>query len=89
VRSGDSGLDSPEVHRPRGWIIGPGWGVDKGDEFIMQLGGELLRLDSYVAPPARIQASPHEDPDSLRTWLPPQGAIQRLASPREESDPFC
>jgi len=73
VRSGDSGLDSPEVHRPCGCIIGPGRGIDKGDEFVMQLGGELLRLDSYVAPPARIPASPREDSDSLRTWLPPQG----------------
>jgi len=32
VRSGDSGLDSPEVHGPRGWIIGSGRGDDKGDE---------------------------------------------------------
>ena len=32
VRSGDSGGDSPEVHGPRGWIIGPGRVVDKGDE---------------------------------------------------------
>jgi len=32
VRSGDSGLDSPEVHGPRGKIIGSGWGGDKGDE---------------------------------------------------------
>jgi len=71
VRSGDSGSDSPKVHRPRGWIIGPGRGVDKGDEFVMQLGGELLRLDSYMAPPVRIQASPHEDPDFLRTWFLP------------------
>jgi len=67
VRSGDSGLDSPEVQRPRGWIIGPGRGVDKGDEFVMQLGVELLHLDSYVAPPAGIEASPREDPVSLRT----------------------
>jgi len=73
VISGDSGLDSPAVHRPWGWIIGPGQGVDKGDEFVMQLGGELLRLDSYVAPSARIQGSPREDPDSLRMWLLPQG----------------
>jgi len=54
VRDGDSGLDSPEAHGPRGCIIGPGGGVDKGDEFVMQLGGGFLRLDSYVAPPARI-----------------------------------
>jgi len=73
MRRGDLGSDSPEVYGPRGWIIGPGRGVDKGDEFVMQLGGELLRLDSYVAPPARIQASPRKDPVSLRTWLPPQG----------------
>jgi len=73
MRSGDSGLDSPEVHRPHGRIIGPGRGIDKGDEFVMQLGGELLRLDLYVAPPTGIHASPREDPDSLRTWLPLQG----------------
>jgi len=86
VSSGDSGLDSSEVHRPRGWIIGPGQGVDKGDEFIMQLGGELLLLDSYVAPPARIQASSREDPVFLRTWFPPRKeANQRLVSPRKES----
>jgi len=77
MRSGDSGLDSPEVHRPRGWIIGPGRGVDKGDEFVMQLGGGLLRLDSYVAPPARIQASPREDPVSLGAWFLP---ARRLAN---------
>jgi len=71
VSSGDSGSDSPEVHRPCGCIIGLGRGVDKGDEFIMQLGGELLHLHSYVAPPARIQACPREDSDSLRTWFLP------------------
>ena len=32
VRGGDSGMNSPEVHRPRGRVIGPGWGIDKGDE---------------------------------------------------------
>jgi len=90
MRSGDSGSDSPEVHGPHGWIIGPGRGVDKGDKFVMQPGGELLRLDSYVAPPTRIQASPRDDPDSLRTWfLPARRLNQRLASPRKESDHIC
>ena len=55
MRSSDSRLDSREVHRPRGRIIGPGWGVDKGDEFVMQLGGVLLRLDF-------IRGSPRKDP---------------------------
>ena len=32
VRGGDSGMNSPEVHRPQGRVIGPGWGIDKGDE---------------------------------------------------------
>ena len=32
MRSGDSGLDFPEMHGPRGKIIGPGGGGDKGDE---------------------------------------------------------
>jgi len=80
VRSGDSDSDSPEVHRPRGWIIGSGWGVDKGDEFVMQLGGELLRLDLYVAPPARIQASPSEDSDFLRTWFLPARRLTNVWS---------
>ena len=90
MRSGDSGSDSPEVHRPRRWIIGPGQGVDKKDEFVMQLGAELLCLDSYVAPSARIQASPREDSDSLRmSFLPTRRLNQRLASPRKESDHIC
>ena len=80
MRSGDLGLDSPEVHRPRGWIIGPGRGVDKGDEFVMQLGGELLRLDSYVAPPAGIQASLREDPVSLHTWFLPARRLTNVLS---------
>jgi len=53
----------------------------------MQRSGVLLRLDSYVAPPARIQATPREDPDSLRTWPPCTGGLDhRPASPRKESD---
>ena len=87
MRDGDSGLDSPEAHGPCGWIIGPGAGVDKGDEFVMQVGWGFLRLDSYVAPPARIQASPCEDPDLLRMWLLPAGVNQRLVSLRKEFRP--
>jgi len=30
VRGGDSDLDSPEVHGPRGRLIGPGRVLDKG-----------------------------------------------------------
>jgi len=41
----------------------------------MQLGGELLCLDLYVAPPAGIQASPREDPVSLRTWFLPARSL--------------
>jgi len=40
VRSGDSGLDSPEVHGPRGRSVGHSWGVDKLDELFMQLSAE-------------------------------------------------
>ena len=32
VRGGDSGMDSSGVHGPRGRFIGPGRGVDRGDE---------------------------------------------------------
>jgi len=90
VRSGDSGLDSPEVHRPRGWIIGPRWGVDKGDEFVMQLGRELLRLDSYMAPPRKDPSQSPRGPRFSAYVVPPlKEANQRLASPRKESDHIC
>jgi len=53
----------------------------------MQLGGELLCLDSYLAPPAGIQASPREDPVFSAYMVPPRKeAYQCLVSPREESD---
>jgi len=53
VRSGDSGLDSPKAQRPRGRSIGHDRGVDKGDEFSMQLSEVLAPDRSYVASPRR------------------------------------
>jgi len=63
VRSGDSGLDSPEAHRPCGRSIGHGRGVDKGDEFSMQLSGVPAPDRSYVV-------SPRRDPD-LSSYVVP------------------
>jgi len=63
VRSGDSGLDSPEAQRPRGRSIGHGRGVDKGDEFSMQPSGALAPDCSYVA-------SPRRDPNLLSYVVP-------------------
>jgi len=90
VRSGDSVLDSPEVHRPCGWIIGPGQGVDKGDEFVMQLGGELLRLDFVRGTPRRDPGQSPRGPSFSAYVVPPRKeANQRLVSPREELDHIC
>jgi len=63
VRSGDSGLDSPEAHRPCGRSIGHGWVVDKGDQFSVQLSMVLTPDCPYVA-------SPRRDPDLLSYVVP-------------------
>jgi len=78
VRSSDSGLDSREVHRPRGWIIGPGRGVDKGDEFVMQLGGVLLRLDFVRGSPCRDPSQSPRGPSFSAYVTPPARGDQRL-----------
>ena len=39
VRSDDSGQLFLRGFRPRGQLIGPGWGPDRGDEFFMHRGG--------------------------------------------------
>jgi len=62
VRSGDSGLDSPEVHRPCGRSVGHSRGVDKGDELFMHPGGVLTPDRAYVASPVGTQAHPYVVP---------------------------
>ena len=94
VRSDDSGLDSPKVHDPVGGsLVLAGW-VDKGDEFFMQLSGELscsrlvrglprrAQTSSYVVPPSGL-GSLVRDP-SVRN---PTSICQVSSFARLHSDP--
>jgi len=73
VRSGEPGGDSPEVHGPRGWIIGPGRVVDKGDEFPCAREGKgVSRLRTWP-PPQGSKPGPAGAQSSCVRVLPPQG----------------
>jgi len=58
VRNGDSDLDSPAVHRPRGRLIGPGRVSRRGDEVSCKRVGCFPYRTLVRAPSAGDVASP-------------------------------